>query len=582
MLRLASLCVLVSSTALAARPWPKGAIATAHPLGSAAGLAMLEAGGNAVDAAVAAAFTMAVVGPYHSGLGGGGFALVHLAKQEKDLALDFREVAPAKASRDMYLVDGALVPTLATDGALAVAVPGAVMGYLELHARHGRLPRATVLAHAIRAAKQGFPVTPKYVDLARRREACLLANAEATRLFLRPGPDGRPGVPALGTVLTQPDLARTLERLAARGAPGFYSGPVARALVRSVERLGGVLALEDLARYQVRWRTPLEGRYRGHRFVTMPLPSAGGLAIVQTLGVLEALQVEGPASHEVGALHAFIEALRLVHAQRAQLLGDPAFVDVPVEELLSPPAIQRLAGRVDAHRATRSATLFSAPKGTSASDDRALDGAPGSGSRPGPESKHTTHLSVIDGWGNAVALTTTVNFYFGSCVVAEGTGVLLNDEMDDFALQPDAPNVFGLVTGEANAIQPGKIPLSSMSPTLVFMKDRPREVMLAVGSPGGSTIPTTVLQVLSHVIDGGLDVARAVGAGRLHHQWLPDEVWVEKNAVDPLTSAALEALGHRLKRRDGWGDAEAVMVDPKTGLRTAASDPRNEGAPAGL
>ena len=569
MIRLFVLVGVVGGSAFAARPWSGGAVAAAHPIGSAAGEEMLEAGGNAVDAAVATAFTMAVVGPYHSGLGGGGFAIVHLAKDGSDVALDFREVAPAKASRDMYLVNGALVPSLATDGALAIAVPGAARGYLELQAKYGKLPRARILAPAIRVAERGFVVTPKYVDLARRREACLRKNPEASRIFLRPGKDGVPSPPPLGTRLAQPELARTLRLLAASGAPAFYSGPVARAVVDSVQGLGGILTRADLERYQTRWRKPLEGHYRGHRFVTMPLPSAGGLAIVETLGVLEALKVDGPASHEVHALHTFIEALRRVHAQRARLLGDPAFTAVPVEELTSREAITRMAGEIDPEWATPSAMLLPSEMKAPRDADAGL------------EPKHTTHISVVDAWGNAVALTTTINYYFGSCVVAKGTGVLLNDEMDDFAAQPNVPNAFNLVTGEANSIQGGKIPLSSMSPTLVFMKDRPRDVMLAVGSPGGSTITTTVLQVISYVIDGHLDVVRAVGAGRIHHQWLPDEVWVERGALDPLTASALEVRGHSLKQHESWGDAEAVMVDPLTGLRTAASDPRNEGAPAG-
>ena len=566
--RILWLTALVGTSALAARPWPGGAVAAAHPLGSAAGLEMLEAGGNAVDAAVAAAFTMAVVGPYHSGLGGGGFAVVHLAKDGSEVARDFREVAPAGASRNMYIVDGTLAPKLATDGALAVAVPGAVKGYLELHAKYGRLPRARVLAPAIRAARQGFVVSPKYVDLATKREACLRSNAEASRLFLRPGKDGVPAPPPIGTRLTQPELANTLQLLATSGPAGFYSGPVARAVASTVKGLGGILTTDDLTAYATRWRTPLESHYRGHRFVTMPLPSAGGVGIVETLGVLESLQVPGPASHEVAAVHTFIEALRRVHAQRAQLLGDPAFTPLSMTELTSPAAIARLASDIDPKRATPSSAL--GPKQLEASS---TDG--------GESPKHTTHISVVDAQGNAVALTTTINYYFGSCVVAKGTGVLLNDEMDDFAIRPNAPNVFGLVGGEANAIAPGKIPLSSMSPTLVFQKEKPREVMLVVGAPGGSTITTTVLQVISNVVDGHLDVVRAVGAGRLHHQWLPDEVWVERSALDPSTVSALEAMGHVLKPHGDWGDAEAVLVDPKTGLRTASSDPRGEGAPSG-
>ncbi len=556
-MRALTLIAVLALPAFAARPWSGGAVAAAHPLGSAAGREMLEAGGNAVDAAVATAFTMAVVGPYHSGLGGGGFAVVHLVKDGTEVAFDFREVAPAKATRDMYLVDGKLVPEKATDGALSIAVPGAVKGYLELHSKYGKLPRAKVLAPAIRAATQGFVVTPKYRDLATKRLACLQQDPEAARLFLRDG-----AAPAIGTVLKQADLAKTLTALAKQGATPFYEGAIARAIVSTVEAKGGVLSADDLKQYHTTWRTPLQGRYRGHRIVTMPPPSGGGLAMLETFGLIEARGVKGPASREVESVHTFIEALRLAYADRGRYVGDPAFVEVPVERLLSGAYLGELSTKIDPKKATRSNTLtLEAP----------ID----------PTKKNTTHVSVIDRDGNAVALTTTINYYFGSCVVAKGTGVLLNDEMDDFAAQPGVPNTFGLVMGEANAIAPGKIPTSSMTPTLVFMKGRDREVLLSVGSPGGSTIPTTVMQVISNVIDGEFDVVRAVGRGRIHHQWLPDEVWVDPDGLDPATQRALEAMGHTFRKLPGWGDAEAVMVDPVTGLKTAASDPRNEGQPAG-
>lgn len=562
------LLTLFSITAFAARPFSGGAISAAHPLGAAAGKEMLDAGGNAVDAVVAAAFTMAVVGPYHSGLGGGGFAVVHLAKDGSDVAFDFREVAPKKATRDMFIVDGKFVQQLSTDGALSVAVPGAAKGYLELHAKYGKLPRAKVLAPAIRAARDGFTVTPRYRDQALSRESCLANNAEAARIFLRAGADGVPLAPPLGTVIKQADLAKTLQLLAAKGDTAFYAGPIAKSIADTVQREGGVLTVEDLAAYKTAWRAPLEGSYRGHRLVTMPPPSAGGLAVVQVLGMLEARKVAGPASREVTALHTFIEALRLAYVDRAKFLGDPDAVPIPLGKLASPEYIAELAARIDAKKATRSATL-------TPPELRAPVPAPDAGK------KNTTHLSVIDRDGNAVALTTTINFGFGSCIVATGTGVLLNDEMDDFAGQPGTPNIFGLVTGEANVVAPGRRPLSSMSPTLLFMKDKPKDVLLAVGSPGGSTIPTTVMQAISNVVDGNLDVARAVGQGRIHHQWLPDEVWVDKPGIEPATQAALEAMGHVFKRVNAWGDAQAVMVDPVTGLRTAGADPRWEGAGAG-
>lgn len=563
------LLILFSAvSARAARPYRGGVVAAAHPLGSAAGLEMLAQGGNAVDAVVAAALTMAVVGPYHSGLGGGGFAVVKVGAEEA--AFDFREVAPAKATRDMFLVDGVLVPGASTDGARSVAVPGAVKGYLELHAKYGKLPRARVFAPANRAATSGFPVTPKYRDLATLREGCLRKDPEAARLFLRPGADSVASVPALGTIITQPELAKTLAHLAAKGAMPFYEGTIARRIVETVAQGGGVLSADDLKAYRTRWRAPLEGQYRGHRILTMPPPSGGGLTLLQVLGVLEARGPGGPATRDVEVLHVTIEALRRAAVDRARFVGDPDVQAVPVARLLSHEWVKDTLTSIDPTRATRSATLFPPEL---VRPTQPLDG--------GLKPQNTTHVSVIDRDGNAAALTTTINYAFGSCLVAKGTGVLLNDEMDDFAAQPGTPNAYGLVTGEANAIAPGKIPLSSMTPTLVFMKDAPRDVLLAVGSPGGSTIPTTVLQVVSAVIDAGLDPVRAVGLGRIHHQWLPDEVWFDKTGLEPATRAALEARGHVLKRVETWGDAEAVLVDPASRLRFGGSDPRNEGAPTG-
>ncbi len=567
-MRALPLLILLALPALAARPYRGGVVAAAHPLGSAAGNEMLTQGGNAVDAVVAAALTMAVVGPYHSGLGGGGFAVIKVPQGE--FAFDFREVAPAGASHDMFLKDGQLIPGLSTDGALSVAVPAAVKGYLELHEKYGKLPRARILAPAIRAAKNGFPVTPKYQSLATLRESCLRKDPEAARIFLRPNPEGLASVPAIGTIITQPDLAKTLQTLAAKGAAGFYEGPIAKAVAATIAANGGVLTEADLKAARTRWRAPLEGSYRGHRIITMPPPSGGGITLLQVLGVLEARGPKGPANREVDTLHVFIETLRRAAVDRARFVGDPDMQAVPTAELTSKAWVDKTLAAIDPKRATRSSTLF--PPELS-KPTIPLDG--------GLKPQNTTHISVIDKDGNAAALTTTVNYAFGSCLVAKGTGVLLNDQMDDFAAQPGTPNAYGLVTGEANAVAPGKIPLSSMTPTLVFMKDAPGDVLLAVGSPGGSTIPTTVLQVISNVIDGSLDPVRAVGNGRIHHQWLPDDVMVDKTGLEPATLSALEAMGHVFKRVDGWGDAEAVFVDPITKLRYAGSDPRNEGAPTG-
>ncbi|WP_370459011.1 gamma-glutamyltransferase [Aggregicoccus sp. 17bor-14] len=571
------LLLALALPAHAARPFRRGAVASAHPLASEAALQMLRRGGNATDAAVAAAFTLAVVGPYHSGLGGGGFALTHDAKTGETQALDFREVAPRGATRDMYVKEGRVVPGLSTDGALSVAVPGAVKGYLELLERHGSLPRRVVLAPAIKAAREGFYVTPKYQQMAEGRLECLAKDPEATRLFLVKGPDGAPAVPEVGYLLRQPELAATLEAIAARGEKAFYAGRIAGQLVAAVRAGGGLLTQEDLSGFKTRPHAPLEGHYRGHRLLTMPPPSAGGLAVVQVLGMLERLQPK-MSWRDPLAVHLYAEAVRRAYVDRAKFLGDPAFVDIPLERFRSDAYIAQLASTIDPQRATPSVSLLPAREGAPQST---LPSGKGQAPVEKTEKKNTTHISVIDAKGNAVVMTTTVNYGFGSCLVAKGTGVLLNDEMDDFAAMPGVPNAYGLVTGEPNAIAPGKVPLSSMSPTLVFSKEDPKRVMLAVGSPGGSTIPTTVIQVISNVVDAGMDVTRAVGAGRVHHQYLPDELWVDRWGLEPATVAALEARGHKVVRREAWGDAEAVLWDPKNGLFYAASDPRNEGAGLG-
>jgi gamma-glutamyltranspeptidase/glutathione hydrolase len=566
---------LLGGPAQAARPYRGGAVAAAYPEASAAALEMLNRGGNAVDAAVAAAFAAGVVGPSANGIGGGGFALVYLARTRETLALDFREVAPAAASRDMYLRAGVFDARLATEGGLAVAVPNAVHGYLALLERAGKLSRSTVLGPAIRLAGSGFRVTPQYQARAGARLECLRSHSEAARLFLRPGPDGTPAVPELGTVVRQPELAHTLQQIAAQGGAVMRRGPIAQAIVQSVRGEGGVLALEDLGRIGVRWRTPLVGSYRGYRLATFPPPSAGGVVTLEVLGILERLRPNGYSRRAPEDLHLYVEAVRRAFAERARLLGDPDQVEVPTGRLVSAAHMAELAASIDPNRATPS-TALGAP------GSEALDA--GTAGRPGvrTDQKQTTHLSVVDREGDGVALTTTVNMFFGSCVVARGTGVLLNNQMDDFASKR-VPSRFDLVTGEANAIAPGKIPLSSMSPTLVFQKEHPDRVLLAVGSRGGSTIPTTVLQVLLNVLDAHMNLPAAAAAGRVHHQWFPDEVLADAESLEPATRTALERLGHRVRVVPDWtlGDAEAVMIDPETGLRTAASDPRNEGAALG-
>jgi len=549
----ALLALLLSATAIS----PRGAAATAHPLASEAAAAVLREGGNAVDAALAAAFVLAVVEPESSGLGGGGFALVHLAGGERTAALDFREVAPAAARPDMFAGPrpaGAPSPSL--DGGTAVAVPGAVKGYAELARRFGTLPLSRLVEPAARIAERGFPVGEHYLRAAAARWACLASRPAAARAFLVPGKDGKPSVPPPGFLLRQPELARTLRSLG-RDPDAFYRGALASRIARAAQSDGGALTAADLGAYRVRDRAPLSGTYRGRRIVSMPLPSSGGAIVI---GLLQALEHQDPhaggAYRPVPFLHAMVEIEKQLYARRG-LLGDPAFVPAAAAE------VERMISR-------DGAAALAAAVGPRAAE---VEAPP-----PPPESSQTSHLSVIDGAGNAVSLTTTVNYPFGSCVVVPGAGFVLNDQMDDFDAAPGVPNAYGAVGTGANAPAPGKVPLSSMAPTLVF--DPAGKLWLSVGSPGGTTIPTTVAQVVSHLVDDGMSLSQAVSTPRLHHQWRPDAIQVEPGGLEAETARALVERGHELLWRPRpWGNPQAVWVTAE-GWREAASDASGEGMPA--
>jgi len=553
----ALLAVLLATTAVS----PKGAIATAHPLASEAGAAALRAGGNAIDAAVAAAFALAVVEPASSGLGGGGFALVYVAKENKTYALDFREVGPKKATPAMYVIDGKPRPDLSLDGALAVAVPGAVSGYVELARRFGKLPLAKLTHDAEQLAARGFPISSHLAWAANNRLACLEKDAEATRIFTvpdasDPSAKGKRKAPQPGDKLVQRDLAKTLHAIGARGASAFYSGAIAKELVASVEQNGGILSLEDLAAYRTRERTPLTGSYRDNTVVTFPAPSSGGLILLGLLNALEHDDARAGGYRPSRYVHLMIEAEKRLYALREQM-GDPGFA----------PGMAELSRELTSKKFAAALRAQIGEKATLAKDIA-----------PITESPDTTHLSVIDAEGNAVALTTTVNYVFGSCLVAQGTGVLLNDEMDDFSIGAGVPNQYGVRGSEANAPGPGKTPLSSMAPTFVF--DKKGALRLAVGSPGGSTIPTTVAQAILHFVDDQMPIDRALAAPRIHEQLYPEFVRIEADGVEAETAAALQARGHVLKFTEPWGNAQAVAIDPATGFRVGASDPRGDGAPA--
>lgn len=541
---LAALLVLVPGIAAGAGA---AAIATAHPQATDAGIAVLGQGGNAFDAAVAVAATLAVVEPFGSGIGGGGFWLLYRARDQRYVFVDGREVAPGAADARMYLdAGGAVVAGRSIDGPLAAAIPGTPAALVHVAEHYGRLPLARTLAPAIAAARDGFEVTAHYRRLAQLRLAALRAAPEAAAVFLVRGE-----VPAAGLRIRQPQLADTLTRLARHGHAGFYEGELAQRLVAGVRDAGGIWTHEDLRAYRVIEREPLHGRFRGARIVTAPPPSAGGVALLTMLNVLDA--GEPPRSAVLGR-HLLIEAMRRAYRDRAEFLGDPDFAPVPVARLTGRAHAEALRRSIRLDAATASATL--APAGSS-------DGG-----------WHTTHFSIQDGEGNRVAATLSLNYPFGSGFMPPGTGVLLNDEMDDFAIKPGVANVYGLVGGDANAIAPGKRMLSSMTPTFVETGDR----VAILGTPGGSRIITTVLHALLAVVDGQAaeDIVRAP---RFHHQYLPDVVQYEPGAFSWRERRQLRRLGHSLRRLDEpYGNLQVVVFDRRRGELTAASDPRGEGA----
>ena len=546
---------------------PRGAVAAAHPLAAEAGASVMRRGGNAVDAAVAAAFALNVVEPKSSGIGGGGFALVYTAKDRRVHVLDFREVGPLAARPDMYVQDGQPRQDLANAGALSVAVPAAVKGYAELAKRFGKKPLAQLTSPAEQIALRGFQVSISFVEASEHRLDCLAADPEAARIFLRRGADGEYEVRQPGDQLIQPDLARTLHAIGQRGPDAFYKGRIARTIVESLSSRGGILTLEDLARVQVRERKPIESSYRGHRVVSMPLPSSGGFVLSALLNVLEREDPRAGGYRPERFLHVMVEAEKRLYALR-QKLGDPDF-NPGAEERVRHMATKEFAGEVwqqIGERATPVAQVLPAEQGT-------------------------THISAVDEEGNAIALTTTVNDAFGSCIVPKGTGFLLNDQMDDFVVAPDVANAYGLRGGAENAPAPGKVPLSSMAPTLLFAPDG--ALLLAIGTSGGSTIPTTIVQAIVHLVDDKMPVDRAIAQPRIHHNLFPDVVHVEPSGVEAATARALEQRGHKLQfagerfQEHGpgffdapWGKACGVQIDLDTGWRVAACDLREDGGGA--
>jgi gamma-glutamyltranspeptidase/glutathione hydrolase len=537
-------------------------VASVHELASRAGVEMMQAGGNAVDAAVATGFALAVVYPRAGNIGGGGFLLLRTSGGEVHF-IDFREKAPAAATANMYLdARGNVIPGLSLVGYKAVGVPGSVAGLAYAEAKYGKLGLAAVVAPAIKLARDGVVLT--YEDAEGLRDSDLTRFADSKRIFQRDGNFYR-----AGEILKQRELARTLERIA-KNPDDFYHGALARELAAAIQKGGGLVTADDLAHYEVKEREPIRGSYRGYDIISAPPPSSGGVALIETLNILEGFDLSKLGNRSADAIHLTSEAFRRAFYDRAEFLGDPDFAKVPVPQLIDKKYAAAWRETIDLKRASNSKDL----------KRPAFDELERSAQlRPAVfrEPENTTHYSVVDSDGNVVAVTTTLNESFGSRVTAEGLGFLLNDEMDDFTSNKGTPNTYGLIQGPANAIGPGKRPLSAMTPAVVLKDGKP---FLVLGARGGATIITTVANVLMGVVDFGLDIQEAVNAPRFHHQWLPDEIRVE-DRLSPDTMNLLRLKGHKLAVEHFWGGSECIMIDPKTGERLGGTEGRENGKAVG-
>ena len=529
---------------------PRGMVVTDNAISSNVGKDILASGGNAADAAVATAFALAVAYPTAGNIGGGGFAVARM--KGKTRALDFRETAPAAATRDMYLDADGKPKAEAREGIKSVGVPGSVAGLWELHQQLGSKKKtwAELLAPAIALAEKGFVVDEAFLSTLETAGKRMLKHPVSAALFF---PGGAP--PVKGSTFRNPELAAVLKRIVEKGPKGFYEGPTADAVLAQMKADGGIMTLADLKKYAAKWRTPITAKYRGHEITSMPPPSSGGVTLAMICHIIEGYDLAKLGFQSPEELHYMFEAMRRAYAARNAKLGDPDFVKMPIEELLSDKWAKEQRATIVADRATPSSEISAA----------------GPASASGP---HTTHFSVVDGAGDSVAITTTINWWYGSGVTVKGAGFVLNNEMDDFAAVPGTANGFGLVQGEANAIAPGKRMLSSMAPTIVTGPDG--KVLLVAGAAGGPTIITAVFQELSNVVDFQLDVGAAVAAPRFHMQHLPDEVIYEKDGLSEPTQKRLEAMGYKMKERGHLADAPAIG---RSGLEwVGAPEPRRTGS----
>lgn len=544
---------IFSQMATAQPVWAKhGMVASQETLASRTGVEILKQGGNAVDAAVAVAFSLAVTLPRAGNIGGGGFMLVHIAKENKTIAIDYREMAPSKAKKNIFLDEnGDAVEKLSREHGLAVGVPGTVMGMSLALEKYGTMTLAQVTAPAIKMAQEGINITPDLAQsLAGLKRRMAQWPTTAAIFYKADGSDYQ-----VDDILKQPELAHSLSLIAEKGTKGFYEGETATKLINAVKDAGGIMTLDDLKNYKVVEREPVRGEYRGYEVVSMPPPSSGGVHIIEMLNVLQQFPIDKLGHNTAQTIHLMAETMKYAYSDRSEYLGDPDFYKVPVTALTSKDYAHKIASQIAMNKVTPSAEI-----------------------KPGKlapyESDQTTHFSVVDKWGNAVSNTYTLNFSYGSGLVAKGTGILLNNEMDDFSAKPGVPNGYGLVGGDANAVEGNKRPLSSMSPTIVMKDGKP---FLVTGSPGGSRIITTTLQIIMNVIDHGLNIAEASNAARVHHQWQPDELRVE-SSFNRDTISLLEAKGHKVKVQSAMGSTQSIMVTEQ-GI-FGASDPRHSGSEA--
>ena len=529
-----------------------GMVVSAHPESSRIGIAVLRKGGNAIDAAVATEFALAVCYPEAGNIGGGGFMLIREADGNTDL-IDYREKAPLKASRDMYLdPSGNVVEGLSTETHMASGVPGTVDGMINIHSKYGILPFKDVIQPAIDLARIGFPISEgQAADFNGNKENFISRN-RSLPVFVRDTPWKE------GDTLRQTGLARTLERIRDHGRDGFYSGITAKLIIKEMQRGNGIITARDLSEYRAAFRDPVSDDYRGYKIISASPPSGGGIVLLQILGMIEPYNLMETGFHTWQSVHLITEAERRAFADRSRFLGDPGFNIIPVQGLLSNDYLTE--------------RMSSFNKDSASSSPKINPGTP-----PGVESEETTHYSVADYMGNAVAATTTLNGTFGNSIVVDSAGFLMNNQMDDFSIKPGVPNMYGLVGGEVNSVQPGKRMLSSMTPVII---EKNGKLFMVAGSPGGSTIPTSVLQVIINVIDYGMNIRQAVDTGRFHHQWYPDYISYERNSLDSSTVIKLQRMGHELRDRNAIGRVNAIMILPD-GRKAGGADRRGNNSACG-